>query len=121
MKKPIKTPGIDKAGIGKRFKIFIEIAQNPSGITMTELTKVFFDGHKSKEPEKFRNSKVGVWYHIDNLRNSAFITTVYENVDGNVALVCRATPDGVDVVGKEMCRLCKILKETTDNMIKKSD
>lgn len=99
MKKTLELPNLGKAGIGKRFRIFAEIARHPDGMTIAEIAKAF------KEP------KQGTWHHIDILRDSGFIATKYNSRNGHVALVCKVTDNGIDVVHDEMCRLCQLLGE----------
>jgi hypothetical protein len=119
MKNTMKLPNLDKAGIGKKFRIFIEIARHPKGMTITDVTNTFINGKFSKS--SFASSKQGIWYHIEQLRGSGYITTEYENRNGHVALVCMATKSGVDMVSEEMCRLCKVMGAISKELPEKGD
>lgn len=119
MKNTMKLPNLDKAGIGKKFRIFIEIARHPNGMTITDVTNTFIDGKIGKKA--FASSKQGIWYHLDLLRGAGYITTEYENRNGHVALVCKVTKNGVDAVSEEMCRLCKVMNAISKELPDKGD
>jgi predicted transcriptional regulator len=119
MKNTMKLPNLDKAGIGKKFRIFIEIARHPKGMTITDVTNTFID-EKSRKTS-FAAAKQGIVYHIEQLRGAKYITTEYENRNGHVALVCKVTKEGVDVVSEEMCRLCKVLSAISKELPDKGD
>lgn len=99
MKKTLELPCLEKAGIGKRFRIFAEIARHPAGMTIAEIAT------------SFKERKQSAWHHVSILRNAGFITTDYNPRNGHVALICKATKTGVTVVHDEMCRLCQLLGE----------
>lgn len=104
MRKTLDLPSLAKAGLGKRFRIFAEIARHPNGITIADAAKAF------------NERKPAIWHHVALLRDAGFITTDYNSRNGHVALVCKATKKGLDVVHEEMCRLCQLLGEIKKEM-----
>lgn len=114
MKKTMELPVLSEAGLGKRFKIFIEIARHPQGMSMSEVTTVFT---KEKQgSKKFAYVKQGILYHITALREAGFISMNYDVQNGRVVLICTATLLGVSTVQEEMCRLCTVLHEIEKEM-----
>jgi hypothetical protein len=116
MRKKAELPSLDKAGIGKKFRIFIEIARRTNGITISDVTQIFSKDDPGSK--KFSYDKQGIWHHIGNLRDIGYVITEYEKRNGKVSLVCKATPLGVDMVFDEMCRLCQVMHEIKDELKK---
>lgn len=109
MKKSMNLPRLEAAGIGKRFKIFIEIARHPNGMTMSDVTDVFND--RKLKGKKFAYAKQSIYHHISILRDAGYITTGYDRANNHISLVCKVTKSGVAHVREEMCRLCQVMSE----------
>lgn len=105
----MELPSLEQAGIGKRFRVFVEIARHPNGMTITDLTKAFFKVKPGSK--KFQYAAQGLRHHVDLLCEAGYITTEYERRDGHVSIVCKATVFGVSTVNDEMCRLCQVMHE----------
>lgn len=114
MKNLIEMPNLDKAGIGRRFRIFVEIARHPNGMTITEITKAFYDGDSTGR--KFGYFSQGIRHHIEILIAAKYIVATYEQRDGHVSRVCKVTKHGVETVHEEMCRLCQVMGEIEKEM-----
>jgi predicted HTH transcriptional regulator len=77
-------------GIGKRYRLFLEVARRPNGITAKDLATLF------------NMSKHSLWYLISPLRKNGSIVATGETRNGCMEVVCRVSPQKLDAMRMEM-------------------
>jgi hypothetical protein len=102
----LPIPKCIDAGIGKRFRIFLEVSRRPDGITVADLASLF------------NMSKHNLWYLISPLRQKELLITEYETRNAHVEMVCRVTPFGIDHIRKELRCATDMLDAITMEKIK---
>jgi len=107
MKSNLELKALEKIGANREsFIAFLEIARHPDGLSLTDVA------------HKIGAERNAVRYHILEMKKCNFITTGYGITNGKSHLICKATPYGVDLVGKDLKSVCALMTTIQEEMIK---
>jgi predicted transcriptional regulator len=107
MKSNLDIPTLSKLGINREIIIFLEIARHPKGLSISDISRKMHMGRET------------VRYQTREMVRNGLVRLDQEINGGRAYTICKATPFGVDMVGKELKSLCSMISSIQEEMISK--